>query len=81
MRAGTAPQNLSLGQSVSNLWAWLHTWEDDAGGIHGPVVYHHRDNLTVLRPDTWTQGATVLGLLNAYDASANAQFLDAATRL
>jgi hypothetical protein len=44
-------------------------------------VYHHRDNLEVLRPDTWTQGATVLGLLNAYDASANTQFLDAATRL
>lgn len=81
MRADTSMQNLSLGQSVSNLWAWLHTWEDDAGGIHGPVVYHHRDNLTVLRPDTWTQGATILGLLNAHDASANTQFLDAATRL
>jgi hypothetical protein len=45
------------------------------------VVYHHRDNLKVLRPDTWTQGATILGLLNMYDASGNTEFLDAARRL
>jgi hypothetical protein len=68
-------------QSVSNLWAWLHTWEDAAGGIHGPVVYHHRDNLKVLRPDTWTQGAAILGLLNMARASGDSRFLDAAKKL
>ncbi len=81
MEADALPQNLSLGQSISNLWSWLHTWEDDAGGIHGPVVYHHRDNLRVLRPDTWTQGAAILGLLKTYEASREAQFLEAATRV
>ena len=71
----------TLGQSVSNLWAWLHTWEDGTGGVHGPVVYHHRDNLKVLRPDTWTQGATLLGLLNTYASSGEDSFLVAARRL
>ncbi|HYC11575.1 MAG TPA: hypothetical protein VEC02_02815 [Nitrososphaerales archaeon] len=66
---------------MSNLWAWLHTWEDAAGGIHGPVVYHHRDNLKVLRPDTWTQGAALLGLLNAHRASGDSQYLHAARML
>jgi len=70
-----------LDQSVSNLWAWLHTWEDAAGGIHGPVVYHHRDNLKVLRPDTWTQGAALLGLLNVHRTSGDSQYLHAAKRL
>ncbi|HME18502.1 MAG TPA: hypothetical protein VKF15_02055 [Nitrososphaerales archaeon] len=68
-------------QGVSNLWAWLHTWEDAAGGIHGPVVYHHRDNLKVLRPDTWTQGAALLGLLNVHGASGDQRFLEDAKRL
>ncbi len=68
-------------QSVSDLWAWLHTWEDEKGGIHGPVVYHHRDNLKVLRPDTWTQGAAILGLLNVHRSSGDRAYLDAARRL
>jgi len=74
-------QATSVAQSVSNLWAWLGTWEDDTGGIHGPVVYHHRDNLKVLRPDTWTQSATILGLLNAYEVSNDDAMLTAASRL
>jgi len=76
-----SPQGTSLAQSVSNLWAWIHTWEDDDGGIHGPVVYHHRDNLKVIRPDTWTQSASLLGLLNLYNSSGDKDFLIAASRL
>ncbi len=71
----------TLGQSASNLWEWLRTWEDDSGGIHGPVVYHHRDNLRVLRPDTWTQGAALLGALRLHAASGEGRFLEAGGRL
>ena len=81
MKEGGQTRQEPLEQNVSNLWAWLHTWEDPAGGIHGPVVYHHRDNLKVLRPDTWTQGATVLGLLNVHRASGDSRYLEAAGRL
>ena len=44
-------------------------------------MYHHRDNLRVLRPDTWTQGAALLGLLNVHRRSGDAEFLDDAKRL
>jgi len=80
MQAGRS-EPTSPEQSVSNLWGWLRTWEDPVGGIHGPVVYHHRDNLKVLRPDTWTEGAALLGLLNMYRSSGDSQFLDDAKRV
>ncbi len=72
---------VSLAQSVSNLLAWLRTWEDGEGGLHGPVVYHHRDNLKVLRPDTWTQSAAILGLLGVCRASNDGVYLKEAEKL
>ena len=75
------PSAAPVGQSASNLWAWLQTWQDGQGGIHGPVVYHHRDNLKVLRPDTWTQGAALIGVLNLYRASGDSKYISAGQKL
>jgi hypothetical protein len=64
-----------------NLWDWLSRWTDENGGVHGYVVHHHRDNLRVLSPDTWTQSASILGCLGLYRASGELSWLGNATRL
>lgn len=71
----------NLCNSVSNLWVWLQTWLDEKGGVHGYVVHHHRDNLNVLSPDTWTQSACILGLINLYQKTEQREWLEKASKL
>jgi hypothetical protein len=70
-----------LGQSTINVWAWLNTWLDETGGLHGYVVHHHRDCFRVLAPDTWTQSPAILGLISLYEKTLNRKWLDLAQRL
>jgi len=72
---------MSINQALSNLWAWLETWLDEKGGVHGYVVHHHRDNLKFLSPDTWTQAPCILGLLRIYQKTGGKRWLDLATKL
>jgi len=72
---------MSINQAVSNLWAWLETWLDEEGGVHGYVVHHHRDNLRFLSPDTWTQAPCILGLLRIYQKTGEKRWLKLATKL
>ncbi len=74
-------QTRNLCSSVSNLWAWLQTWLDERGGVHGYVVHHHRDNLKVLSPDTWTQSPCILGLVNLYRKTGHREWLEEASEL
>jgi len=72
---------MSVNQAVSNLWAWLETWLDEKGGVHGYVVHHHHDNLKILSPDTWTQAPCMLGLLRIYQKTGQEKWLKLALRL
>lgn len=67
--------------AASKLWSWLETWVDDEGGVHSYVVYHHRDNLKILSPDTWTQATCILGLLGLYRATGEEKWLSHVRRL
>jgi hypothetical protein len=67
--------------AVSRLWSWLETWVDCEGGVHSYVVYHHRDNLKILSPDTWTQATCILGLLGLYRATGEEKWFLQAKRL
>jgi rhamnogalacturonyl hydrolase YesR len=71
----------NLCQSVINLWGWLETWLDDRGGVHGYVVHHHKDNLKVLVPDTWTQAPCILGLLRIYQKTKNRKWIELSCKL
>ncbi|MBS7649053.1 terpene cyclase/mutase family protein [Candidatus Bathyarchaeota archaeon] len=70
-----------LCHAASKLWSWLETWMDQEGGIHSYVVYHHRDNLKILSPDTWTQSTCILGLLGLHKATGETKELLQARRL
>ena len=72
-------KNLCL--AVSRLWSWLETWMDHEGGMHSYVVYHHRDNLKILSPDTWTQATCILGLLSLHRATGEEKWLYQAKKL
>ena len=72
---------MSINQAVSNLWAWLETWLDEKGGVHGYVVHHHRDNLRFLSPDTWTQAPCILGSLRIYQKTKEKRWLELTTKL
>jgi hypothetical protein len=72
---------MSLVQALSNLWAWLSTWLDERGGVHSYIVHHHRDNLKILSPDTWTQAPCILGLLRIYQKTGNKKWLGLAVKL
>ncbi len=72
---------MSISQAVSNVWAWLETWLDDKGGVHGYVVHHHYDNLRILSPDTWTQAPCILGLLRIYQKTGRKKWLKLALKL
>jgi len=68
-------------QGASNVWAWLSTWMDGDGGLHGPVVHHHRDRFLVLSPDTWTQAPAILGLVTLHEKTRDSKWLELAQRL
>ena len=72
---------IRLEESVANVWGWLQTWLDSRGGLHGYIVHHHRDNLKMLSPDTWTQSAAILGLLNLCEKTGNKRWLDLSSKL
>jgi len=72
---------VSVDQAISNLWAWLSTWLDENGGVHSYVVHHHRDNLRILSPDTWTQAPCILGLLRTYQKTRDKKWLKLAIKL
>ena len=72
---------MSINQTVSNLWAWLETWLDEKGGVHGYVVHHHRDNLRILSSDTWTQALCIMGLLEIYQKTSEEKWLRSASTL
>ncbi|MEM2087158.1 MAG: hypothetical protein QXF52_00625 [Thermoproteota archaeon] len=67
--------------AASKLWSWLETWMDREGGMHSYVVYHHRDNLKILSPDTWTQSTCILGLLGLHKATGEEKWLLQAKKL
>jgi len=71
----------TLPETVSNLWAWLQTWLDEKGGVHGYIVHHHRDNLRMLSPDTWTQAPCILGLLRIYQKTGYERWLGISSKL
>lgn len=71
----------NLIQAVANLWAYLQTWTDEKGGVHGYVVYHHRDNMRFLSPDPWSQAPCILGLSNIYDRTGEEKWLNMALKL
>jgi hypothetical protein len=68
-------------QAVSNLWAYLQTWLDEKGGVHGYVVYHNRDNMKFLSPDPWSQAPCILGLSNIYEKTREEKWLKLALKL
>jgi uncharacterized protein YyaL (SSP411 family) len=74
-------QTIDLGEAVSNLWAWLKTWINENGGVHGYIVHHHRDNLKILSPDTWTQSPCILGLLNLYRKTGSERWFEESSKL
>ncbi|MEM2961164.1 MAG: hypothetical protein QXU67_06120 [Candidatus Bathyarchaeia archaeon] len=67
--------------ATGKLWSWLETWMDQEGGVHSYVVYHHRDNLKILSPDTWTQSTCILGLLGLHKATGEEKWLLQAKKL
>ncbi len=67
--------------ATSRLWSWLETWIDQEGGVHSYVVYHHRDNLRIMSPDTWTQSTCILGLLGLHKATGERKWLLQAKKL
>jgi len=71
----------SLNESVSNLWAWLETWLDENGGVHGYVTHHHRDNLKILSPDAWTQAPCILGSLRIFQKTGKEEWLELASKM
>jgi hypothetical protein len=74
-------KTINLDEAVSNLWAWLQTWMDENGGVHSYIVHHHRDNLQILSPDTWTQSPCILGLLNLYRKTGSKRWLKESSKL
>jgi hypothetical protein len=74
-------REVSVTSAVADLWDWLSRWMDEGGGVHGYVVHHHRDNLRVLAPDTWTQSACILGCLNLFRATGENQWIARARTL
>jgi rhamnogalacturonyl hydrolase YesR len=71
----------TMNKVISNLWAWLETWIDDKGGVHGYIVHHNRDNLKILSPDTWTQSLCILGLTRLYQKTKGGKWAALASKL
>lgn len=66
-------------QALANLDAWIQTWTDLKGGIHGFVIHHHQDCLTILAPDTWTQSPSLITHSTLYKKTGNDKWLKKAT--
>ena len=68
-----------MSQALANLDAWIQTWTDAKGGIHGYVVHHHQDCLLILVPDTWTQSPILMAHSALYEKTGEQKWLKKAT--
>ncbi len=68
----------SASEAIASLDAYLRTWTDASGGVHGYIIHHHRDYAVVTAPACWTQGVRILGHLKLYEKTGERGWLEAA---
>ena len=71
---------MKLIQAIINLDSWIQSWTDDEGGIHGYVIHHHRDCLTTIIPDTWTQSLILMAHSTLYKKTKEEKWLKVEVR-
>ena len=67
-----------IARAIGCLDAYLNSWTDESGGVHGYIIHHHRDYAVVTAPACWTQGVRILGHLELYKKTTEARWLEAA---
>jgi len=74
------PSKGEVARALSNLDAYLDTWTDVDGGVHGYIIHHHRDYAVVTAPACWTQGLRILGHLSLHRKTGEERWLDRAEK-
>ncbi len=66
---------LGIPEALASLDAYLNSWRDPQGGVHGYIIHHHRDYTVVTAPACWTQGVRIIGHLELYQKTRDERWL------